>query len=122
PAIYTQGGFMGGGGYMGVGFAMPSNTVQQVYNQLIGPEHRVTRGSIGVYFNADANPVIARVYGVKSGVTLSDVPSSSPAATAGLRPGDTITAVDGKPVKRGDDLVGEIINRRPGSTVKLDYI
>ncbi len=120
-AIYTQGGFMGGG-YMGVGFAMPANTVQQVYNQLIAPEHRVVRGSIGVLFNAEANPVIARVYGVKSGVTLSGVTPSSPAATAGLRIGDTITAVDGKPVKSGDELVGEIISRKPGANVKVDYI
>ena len=42
-AIYTS-----GGGYQGVGFAMPSNTVVQVYNQLIGPDHKVSRGSIGV--------------------------------------------------------------------------
>ena len=50
-AIYTS-----GGGYQGVGFAMPSNTVVQVYNQLIGPDHKVARGSIGVEFNAVPNP------------------------------------------------------------------
>ena len=38
--------------YAGVGFAMPSNTVAQVYNQLIGPEHRVARGSIGIRVSA----------------------------------------------------------------------
>src|SRR5436309_13961236 len=48
--------------YAGVGFAMPSNTVVQVYNQLIGPEHRVSRGSIGVEFSSQQNPAIARVY------------------------------------------------------------
>src|SRR5262249_20204458 len=53
-AIYTQ-----SFGYQGVGFAMPSNTAAQVYNQLIGPEHRVTRGSIGVEFNATPSPAIA---------------------------------------------------------------
>src|SRR5205814_9677618 len=42
--------------YAGVGFALPSNTVAQVYNQLIGPEHRVSRGSIGVQFTAQENP------------------------------------------------------------------
>src|SRR5213075_2961559 len=46
-AIFTQ-----SAGYQGVGFAMPSKTVAEVYNQLIGPDHRVTRGSIGVEFNA----------------------------------------------------------------------
>src|SRR5271155_4806901 len=47
--------------YAGVGFAMPSNTVATVYNQLIGPEHRVARGSIGIEFAAQPNPAIARV-------------------------------------------------------------
>ena len=50
--------------YAGVGFAMPSNTVVNVYNQIIGPEHKVTRGSIGVEFAAQPVPAIARVYGV----------------------------------------------------------
>ena len=118
-AIYTN-GFSGT--YMGVGFAMPSNTVANVYNALISPDHHVTRGSIGVFFNAEANPVVARVYGVKNGVTISQVADNGPAVTAGLKPGDTITSVDGKPVKNGDDLVAEIVNRKPGSKLKLDYM
>src|ERR1019366_7136128 len=60
--------------YAGVGFAMPSNTVAQVYNQLIGPDHRVARGSIGIQFQPQ-NPAIAHIYG--SGVTVSDVVSGS---------------------------------------------
>ena len=83
--------------YAGVGFAMPSNTVAQVYNQLIGPEHRVARGSIGIEFAAQPNPAIAHIYG--SGVTVSNVISGSPADQAGLKIGDTITSVDGKDVK-----------------------
>src|ERR1700676_5279985 len=74
--------------YAGVGFAMPSNTVAQVYNQLIGPDHRVSRGSIGIMFNALDNPAIARVYGTGSGVTISDVTPGSPAEQAGLKVGD----------------------------------
>ena len=53
--------------YAGVGFAMPSNTVVNVYNQLIAPEHRVARGSIGIMFNAQENPAISRVYGAGAG-------------------------------------------------------
>jgi serine protease Do len=108
--------------YAGVGFALPSNTVVQVYNQLIGPEHRVSRGSIGVQFNAQAVPAIARVYGVNSGVTIADVVAGSPADQVGLKVGDTITAVDGREVKNGDDLVADIANRKPGSKAKLTFI
>ncbi|HTE90602.1 MAG TPA: trypsin-like peptidase domain-containing protein, partial [Terriglobales bacterium] len=108
--------------YAGVGFALPSNTVASVYNQLIGPEHRVSRGSIGIEFNAQENPAIARVYGVNSGVTISNVVAGSPAEQAGLKVGDTITSVDGKPVKNGDELVGDIAGRKPGAKVSLGLI
>ena len=106
--------------YAGVGFAMPSNTVAQVYNQLIGPDHRVARGSIGIEFSAQPNPAIARVYG--AGVTVSNVVSGSPADQAGLKIGDTITSVDGRDVKSGDDLVADIASRKPGSKARLGFI
>jgi serine protease Do len=108
--------------YAGVGFAMPSNTVITVYNQLTGPEHRVTRGSIGVEFAAQPAPAIARVYGVQSGVTISNVVPGSPADSAGLKVGDTITAVDGKDVKNGDELVADIAGRKPDSKAKLSFV
>ena len=116
-AIFTT-----GGGYQGVGFALPSNTVIQVYNQLIGPEHKVYRGSIGVEFNAVPNPAVARVYGVTSGVTVANVTSGGPAEKAGIKTGDTIVSVDGKPVKTGDELVADISARKPGSTAKIGFI
>jgi serine protease Do len=109
--------------YAGVGFAMPSNTVINVYNQLIAPEHRVARGSIGIMFNAQENPAISRVYGAGSGgVTVSDVTAGSPAERAGVKVGDTIVSVDGKPVKNGDELVSDIAGRKPGSKVVLGFV
>jgi len=116
-AIYTS-----GGGYQGVGFAMPSNTVVSVYNQLIGPDHKVARGSIGVEFNAVPNPAVARVYGVTSGVTIASVTPNGPADKAGLKTGDTIVSVNGKPVKTGDELVAEISSLKPGTDAKLGYV
>jgi serine protease Do len=116
-AIYTQ-----SAGYMGIGFAMPSNTVVAVYNDLISPSHKVTRGSIGIQFRQGLSSAVNRVYGFKNGVLVNAVQPGGPAEKAGLKPGDIIVSVDGRGVKDGDDLVNEIASRRPGSTVRLGYL
>jgi serine protease Do len=108
--------------YAGVGFSLPSNTVVQVYNQLIGPDHRVARGSIGIMFDSVENPAIARVYGAGSGVTVSSVVAGSPADQAGLKVGDTITTVDGHKVTKGAELVAEIAARKPGAKVAINFL
>ena len=108
--------------YAGVGFALPSKTVVEVYNQLTGPDHRVSRGSIGIMFAGQDNPAIARVYGGGAGVTVSTVVAGSPADQAGLKVGDTITAVDGHKVTKGSELVSDIASRKPGSKVTLSFI
>jgi len=108
--------------YAGVGFALPSKTVVDVYNQLTGPEHKVSRGSIGIMFDAVENPAIARVYGSGTGVTVSSVVAGSPADQAGLKVGDTITSVDGKKVSKGADLVADIASRKAGSKVMLAFL
>jgi len=108
--------------YAGVGFSLPSNTVVQVYNQLIGPDHRVARGSIGIMFDAVENPAITRVYGAGSGVTVSSVVAGSPADQAGLKVGDTINTIDGHKVAKGSELVADIAARKPGAKVGAGYI
>ena len=108
--------------YAGVGFALPSKTVVDVYNQLTGPDHKVSRGSIGIMFDAVENPAIARVYGSGTGVTVSSVVAGSPADQAGLKVGDTITSVDGKKVTKGAELVADIASRKPGSKVTLSFL
>jgi serine protease Do len=108
--------------YAGVGFSLPSNTVAEVYNQLVGPEHRVTRGSIGIMFDAVENPAITRVYGAGTGVTVSSVVPGSPADQAGLKVGDTIVTVDGQKVSKGSELVADIASRKPGAKVELGFL
>ena len=108
--------------YAGIGFALPSKTVVDVYNQLTSPEHKVSRGSIGIMFDAVENPAIARVYGGGTGVPISSVVAGSPADQAGLKVGDTITTVDGKKVSKGTELVADIAARKPGSKVALGFI
>ncbi len=115
-AIFTQ-----SSGNEGVGFAMPSNTVIQTYNDLIGPTHKVIRGSIGITFQPSMSSAVGRVYGFKSGVMIATVRGKGPADQAGLKPNDIITSVDGKSIKDGDELVNIISEKKPGTTVKLGY-
>ena len=116
-AIYTQ-----SAGYEGIGFAMPSNTVVEVYNDLISPSHKVTRGSIGIQFREGLSGAVNRVYGFKNGVLVQEVQPGGPADKAGLKPGDIITTIDGRTIKDGEDLVNEIASRKPGSTIRLGFI
>ena len=116
-AIFTQ-----SGGYQGLGFAMPSNTVVEVYNDLISPSHKVVRGSIGIRFNQGLSGAVNRVYGFKNGVLVQQVQPGGPAEKAGLKSGDVILTIDGRSIKDGDDLVNEIASRRPGSSIRLGYL
>ena len=116
-AIYTQ-----SGGYQGLGFALPSNTVVDVYNDLIGPSHKKVRGSIGIRFNQGLPAAVNRVYGFKNGVLVQQVQPGGPAEKAGLKAGDIILTIDGRTIKDGDDMVNEIAIRRPGSSVRLGYL
>jgi len=117
-AIYTQ-----SAGSEGIGFAMPSNILINVYNMLIGPDHKVIRGSIGIQFQAAQSSAVARQYGfANGGVLISSVTPNGPASKAGLESGDVIVAVDGAPIKDGDALVAIISAKRPGSSVQLTYL
>ena len=107
-------------GSQGVGFALPSKIVATVYNQLISSEHRVARGSIGVDLNTRPNPALARMYG--EGVTISNVRPGGPADQAGMKVGDTITAIDGKPIRSGDQLVDEVSSRKPGAKAEVSFL
>jgi serine protease Do len=117
-AIYTQ-----SQGSEGIGFAMPSNTIINVYNMLISPEHKVTRGSIGIQFQAATSSAVGRMYGfANGGVLVGSVTPNGPASKAGLQSGDVIVSVDGTNIKDGDELVAIISAKHPGQTVKLTYL
>jgi serine protease Do len=117
-AIFTQ-----SGATEGIGFAMPSNTIAGVYNMLIGPEHKVIRGSIGVQFQAAESSAVGRVYGfANGGVIVSQVVPNGPAAKAGVQPQDIIVSIDGAPIKNGDELISIVSAKHPGSTVKLGIL
>ncbi len=117
-AIYTQ-----SRGFDGVGFALPSTTAINVYNQLV-KSGKVTRGSIGISFQEDrsANPVLLQELGAQHGIVVEDVRSGSPADKAGLKVGDVITEVNGRPVRTGSDLVDPIAATPVGDKIRVAYI
>jgi serine protease Do len=113
----------GSRGYEGVGFALPSTTAINVYDQII-KQGRVTRGSIGVSFQEElsTNAITLKSLGAPYGVVIEGVEPGSPAEKAGLKGGDVITNVNGHPVKTGNDLVNPIAQAPIGSKVKLNYV
>jgi len=90
--------FSRSGGYMGVGFAIPSNLVHAVANQLI-QAGEVTRGYLGIVIQ-QLTPELADSFGLDQhkGVLIAQVADGSPAAEAGLRQGDVIVAYQGEAV------------------------
>jgi putative serine protease PepD len=98
------------GGSDGVGFAIPSNTVRSIASQLISSGN-VEHAYLGVAVRA-----------VPNGVQLAQVRSGTPAARAGLRGGDVVTAIDGKKVTTTAQLQAAIDAKRPGDKVKLTYL
>lgn len=113
-AIYSR-----SGGNMGIGFAIPVTTAQQVLESIV-KEGQVTRGWIGVE-PSDLTPELAETFGVKSseGVIITGVLQNGPAAQAGIRPGDVITRIAGKPVHNVSELLTNVAALKPGNPVRV---
>ena len=113
-AIYSR-----SGGSMGIGFAVPVSTARLVMDGLVR-DGRVTRGWIGVEPNELTNE-LAETFGVKAkqGVIITGVLQNGPAAQAGIRPGDVITAVDGKGVGTVSELLSRVAALKPGLPSKF---
>jgi serine protease Do len=107
------------GGYQGIGFALPINMVARVYNDIIRTG-RVTRGSIGIeWVKGDDKPELFKGLGTSPGVLIRNVHKGGPADKAGLKADDIIIAMNGKPVKNGDDLVARVSETPVGSSVAV---
>jgi serine protease Do len=114
-AIYTDARQQGN---IGIGFAIPSNTVRELLPQL--RTGKIVRGRIGV----SVGPVLREAvdeFGLKDrkGAVVQSVAPDSAASKAGLEPGDVITAFGGKPVTSRDELVQMVVNTKPGTTVPI---
>ena len=109
------------GSYDGVGFAIPSNTARKVYNSIISTGG-VQRGAIGVTFYGQPNPALLRSFGAEHGVVVNNVEAGSPAEKAGLKRGDVIVSVDGKPIKKGDELVAIVSETEVGKSLSITLL
>ena len=108
-----------GGGNEGLGFAAPSNIVRTVYEQL--KDHgRVRRGSIGAVVQS-ITPVMARALDLpqESGAIVADVDVGGPAGAAGLRIGDIVVSLDGKPIENGRQFDVNLYRRAAGDVAQL---
>jgi S1-C subfamily serine protease len=113
------------GGYAGIGFAVPVDTVNRIVPQLI-KSGRVKKPGLGIRV-IESN--MLRAHGI-IGAVVADVIPGSPADLAGITPlhkqpqgkielGDSITSIDGTPVEDGDDLLKALDEKAPGDTISL---
>ena len=117
-AIYTDARQAGN---IGIGFAIPINTVRELLPQL--EKGKITRGMIGVSVGV-IPPNAAEALGLKSrsGALVSAVSPGGPSAKAGIEPGDVIIQFNGKPVKDRDALVAMVVATTPNTTVPVEVI
>ena len=128
PLVDTDGRIVGintlilsqSGGSEGLGFAAPSNIVRFVYDQ-IRDHGRVHRGEIGV-FAQTITPLMARGLRLVNewGVIIADVYRGGPAARAGVRPGDIVVALNGKPMENGRQFDVNLYREPIGQRISLE--
>lgn len=113
----------GQAGNIGIGFAIPSNLVKQITDQLL--EHgEVRRAYLGVQMQ-DITPELAQAFGIernRGGAVVTNVIADSAAEKAGLQVGDVVTAVDGVSLLNADNLRNTIGLLMVGQTIQLDII
>lgn len=111
--------FSRNGGYMGIGFAIPSNMVRQVVDELI-TKGKVTRGWLGVYIQ-NVTPEIAKNFKFqgKKGVLVADIMKDSPAQKAKIEIGDIIISINGAEVSDINQLRRYVAALKPGSNAKV---
>lgn len=116
-AIYSR-----SGGNMGIGFAIPVSTAKQVLESIV-KDGQVTRGWIGVE-PSELSAELAETFGIKAnrGVIITGVLQNGPAAQAGIRPGDVITSVAGKPVQDVSGLLAQVAALKPGVAARFGLL
>ena len=112
------GAFADSSGVEGLGFAIPSATVQEIVNQLLTQGYVSGRPWLGIE-GESFSTFYQRFYRIPRGVYITSVQSGSPAGTAGLQSGDIIVSVDGTAVSDMEDLDSLLYAHIPGDTMTL---
>lgn len=109
------------GGNVGIGFAIPANMVVTIKDSLV-KHGEVRRGLLGVV-TQDLTPELVNAFNLKNkhGAAISRIESNSPAAKAGLEPGDIIVAANGHPIKNSHDIRNIVGMMQIGDKVELEY-
>ncbi|MFM2486722.1 Do family serine endopeptidase [Celerinatantimonas yamalensis] len=111
-----------GGGNIGIGFAIPSDMVENIVHQLL-KYGEVRRGMLGVT-GGNLTPDLAKAFGseIQHGAFINQVMPKSAAAKAGLKPGDIIISINGKAVDNFSELRARIATEGAGTTIKLGLV
>lgn len=109
------------GGSVGIGFAIPINTAKKVADAIIAGEP-ISHPYIGIQVQSVTQDIASQYnLPVTDGAFIVQAVNESSAEKAGLKTGDIVVAVDGKPVKTADDLIAAIRKKNVGDTISLDY-
>lgn len=111
----------GGGGSVGIGFAVPVALALPIVDSLIAHGSVPAAADLGIVVSA-IPPAAAQEFGVQPGLFVHQVSAGGLAAKAGLRAGDVITEVDGKSASSADVLATAVESAAPGETIALTYV
>ena len=114
--------FSRSGGSQGIGFAIPAETVREVMSQLIA-YGKVVRGWLGVE-TQDLTRTLAESFGIgpAGGALIAGVVRGGPAEEGGMRPGDVVVAIEGKPVGDSSALLNAVAALKPGSSAAVTLV
>jgi len=114
--------FSRSGGSQGIGFAIPTNLARNILKELV-TQGRVIRGWLGVEAQ-ELNPELAASFGLQAprGVIIAGVVPGGPADQAGLKPGDVLLSIEGRPILDARETMSDIAAVEPGDSLPLTVV
>lgn len=109
------------GGSNGIGFAIPSNVVKSVADELIAKK-KFDRGFLGIQFGDDLKPYRLKEIGIQGGAKVEAAGPDGVAYKAGIRTDDIIVKVDNTDIQTSNDLLLAMYERSPGDKVEITYL